>query len=153
MLPYVCRRFVSYRQGVILGVGGATVSFLVKSKCMARGSLNKKKKNETKKVLKKKIYFLSCTFAMAAHIFPIPWRRKSLSENILKKKKGWKRTSHSCHRCRVATLHFCQTPKLWFLPPSTSPPPTTPWSCFVFFLFAPPPPLPEMYFYFENRKH
>lgn len=46
MLPYVCRRFVSYQQGV-LGVGGATVSFLVKSKCMARGSLNKK--NETKK--------------------------------------------------------------------------------------------------------
>lgn len=49
MLPYVCRRFVSYRQGVILGVGGATVSFLVKSKCMARGSLNKKKKMKQKK--------------------------------------------------------------------------------------------------------
>lgn len=46
MLPYVCKSFVSYQQGVILGVGGATVSFLVKSKCMARGSLNKKKKEK-----------------------------------------------------------------------------------------------------------
>lgn len=52
MLPYVCRRFVSYRQGVLLGEGGASLSFLVKSKCMARGSLKKiKERNKTKKFL------------------------------------------------------------------------------------------------------
>lgn len=138
MLPYVCRRFVSYRQGVILGVGGATVSFLVKSKCMARGSLNKKKKNETKKVLKKKIYFLSCTFAMAAHIFPIPWRRKSLSENILKKKKRVKTDESFLSSLPRRYFTLLSNPQTLIFTSLYLPPTHYPVKLFCFFSFRSP---------------
>lgn len=97
MLPYVCRRFVSYRQGVILGAGGGAGgregSFLVKSKCMARGLLKKKKCKKN----------LSRTFAMVAHI-----PQSHGDEITVEKKKKNGRVLPSSLQC-----HFSFNPRVF----------------------------------------
>lgn len=70
MLPYVCRCFVSYRQGVFVFISGrGRAGFgLVRGHSLLRISAWLVVHSKEKKLQKKKRYFLSHTFAMAAHI-------------------------------------------------------------------------------------
>lgn len=103
-----------------LGEGGASLSFLVKSKCMARGSLKKKKRNkQNKKNSYKNLFSFSRTFAMAAHIFQSHGdEKKSLSENIVgkKQKKKKMRMDESYLSSLTVSHYYSVFPSFFFIP-------------------------------------
>lgn len=116
MLPYVCRCFVSYRQGVFVFISGrGRAGFgLVRGHSLLRISAWLVVHSKEKKLQKKKkdIFFLihlpwQRTFPnpMAMKITVYSQRQgKNKTTKKIKRKTEWTSLYHSSHRCSVTTL-------------------------------------------------
>ena len=119
MLPYVCRCFVSYRQGVFLFLfGRGRAGFgLVRGHSLLRISawlVVHSKGKTTKKKQKKDIFFLihlpwQRTFPQSHgdenHCLQVNDKEKTKRQKKkIKRKTEWTSLYHSSHRCSVTTL-------------------------------------------------